>query len=339
MINKLKAVFSRNRLITITTIIFISFLICADTYSLYDMFIKNGATQNAALFFASVFAVILEGGPFFVSNSIAVYKDKTCVRKNERFNALWGVVIGSVLTLAAFTVVVYTRYHVIDSGGGIDINGFYHSGFNKFNRYDSEGNILYNAFYDGYSLDLFLMFSPILTSMLAFLISWMAFKPNNRKKLHNEMTGKYEAYLDATEGVKRTEGSLMDIVLKIQTKLKIEKRPEDVAAFKEMCLDIMRKMMADEVDYYYPILLQGFTDNINAELNKYILDLSMLSNISNVIRDIDIAGNIALLLPQWDLENSQAGMCETFKKAAAQAVFQAEMDVNNNIFKSQEVSI
>lgn len=128
-----------------------------------------------ALLYSFIFALCLEGIPTFLGSAVAVWTDKTQYRNNDKFHAKIGFWVCAVVSLLMFVLVIYLRVITIKSKGGLE--RFY---INK---------------YPDYPIDAFLVFSPILTSALAFAVSWFMFQNDNEKTMERKVTTLQDQYI------------------------------------------------------------------------------------------------------------------------------------------------
>lgn len=289
-----------------------------DYLSIEELFSRSDI--KSANEFAILFAFCLEGIPFFSASFVAKLFVQRKVKENDALYAGIGVFLGAIGLIMAWGIAVYTRYIVIKSSGGVSA------------YLDPEDPDLR---YIGYTADIFLQFSPIITSILAFLASWSITSKDIEKKLKKEVDfyfkkflHKEAVYLEEAEKLSNMRVSVWNSV----TQHEVERVdiPHDDNVFREEVVKRIRKQLISNSIAVYPSEVERFQNKIEEELREYQSKLALHCTNPEIILEIDIKK----LIQQYDEECLQKGQlhsCWDYSKAGRDLEEQLKRLVDNNV--------
>jgi len=315
----------------IGAVLVIIILIAADIFALRQMFIQSHSTPFNANVFGALFGIITSGVPIIMGWCLAAWLDKTRYKKNDERNSIIGLSVGTIILLAVFVLIFFVRFEMIHSSGlsirlDFEISDYDYYLFSDWRRVpriytDAEGNTsleiyyfrsgwnrVYREAYRGtparfgfdntFSINLFLMFSPVLTSLFAFVISWHIFRKDNIDKLEKEVEGLYEKFIKELEHYKNTSADLDNKKLELWSMFNSKKSmPSSMHSFRKKCFKMVRSMIMGNSAFLYKRQLERFMHEMEGDIATYI---SKISDKSNVAHRITEELTIADIIDEFD---------------------------------------
>ena len=299
--NKLKEWWKYNKF-KLLAALFILALAATDFLTMMNYFgsAEFDVPDSDLLSFTIAFAFCLEGLPTLMGISLSNWKNKSSYKQNDKSNAVVGFWICVIGIVAAFAFVIILRFLLIKKQGG----------FTEF--YKPITN------YQQLPIDLFLMFLPILTSILAFATSWTAFKVDDEKtleekveKLRNDYLKKQEAYQTGFQDLQQARSELWTLLSEymVMPKLKLlpdnaeelyeseitaeifvtkPKMPTILEVFKRECLMRIRAKLIEDCIATYPNQVARYNEEVENAFEKYKIQISSHTTLDEEIIDIDI---------------------------------------------------
>lgn len=268
--------------------------------------------------FSMMFAICLEGIPTFMGFSLSKWLDSTQVKKNDSRNAMLGLIASCLGLIVAFVLLIFLRRQTLITNGGA-------TAF-------KEGT------YPNYPIDVFLMVSPILTSILAFLASWFAFQTETSRTLESELNLVRDKFLATYHDFLTDLNALQDARIQLWTSLTSFKgQPKTMKGFRILVLQrIKSKLMQDCIDYY-PIQMRRYNTEVEAMLKSCIEEMSKKSTIPETIKKISLEEIIEGYDENrvenevcWDYEKAKSTLEESFARRIDNAVVVAQSRFHNN---------
>ena len=276
--------------------------------------------------FATLFALCLEGIPFFTASFLAKALLEYKVKKNDKLYAWLGVVLGLVGLIMAWLIAWHVRDAIIQSNGGI--KQYLHLEIGGVKDYN-----LALGEYEGYTADIFLKWSPIITSILAFLASWRVTAWDIENKLKKEVDFYHKKFL-YKESLYRME---LEKLLNLRaatwnavTEYEAERIaiPDNEQVFREEVIKRIRRHLIVSSLAIYPNEVKRFQNRIEAELGSYLSQLAIHSTNPELLLSIDLKE----LLQQYDEEQVQKGhpeMCWDYSNAGDALEVELESCIDN----------
>lgn len=255
-------------------------LISSDFMSLMNMFTQIRMTKTERPIFAITFALFLEGFPFVLGIVVPKIVDKAQIieGKKKEYTAIAWICFICMLITFALSVVIRLMFVNAPSRGGLE-------------AYMSDNYLQDPDKNDTYLGQFFLFFSPILTSILAFVVSYVAFGSNNlddtgkqlRKALARYNWYK-KIYEDARDCSQDARGSLW---YSLGNSRDVE-IPDDYDVFRNDCHVRIHDMIISNCLAAYPSLLKRYNDRVEAALGAYIHELAGYSTVPHLITRITV---------------------------------------------------
>lgn len=276
--------------------------------------------------FAILFALCLEGIPFFTASFLAKALLEYKVKKNDKLYAWIGVMLGLLGLVMAWAIAWYIRDIVIQSNGGVkqylqiivDGVGDYNENLGK---------------YVGYTADIFLKWSPIITSILAFLASWRVTAWDIEKKFkkevdfyHKKFLYKQTLYRIEMEKLSNLRAAMWNAVAEQEAdRISI---PNNQQVFQEEVIKRIRRQLILNSITSYPGEIERFQNKVEAELGTYLSQLAINSTNPELLLSIDLQE----LIQRYDEEQLEKGkpeMCWDYSKAGKALEAELKSYVNN----------
>lgn len=277
-----------------------------DFLSVREVFTRSSLSPLNATTFAILFALGLEGIPFFTASFVAKALLEYKVKKNDKLYAWIGVILGMIGLIIAWIVAMYIRYVLIEKSGG------------RVQYYDENTNPNLGE-YKNYTADIFLMWSPIITSILAFLASWWSTAWDIENKIKKEVDFYHKKFL-YKESLYRMEVekllNLRAVTWNAVTEYEAERIPipSNEQVFREEVTKRIRRQLILNSIALYPGEIERFQNKIEAELGSYLSQLAINSTNPELLLSIDLKA----LIQRYDEEQLQKGkleMCWDYSKA------------------------
>ncbi len=225
---------------------------------------------SEAMIYSFMMVMFLEGNPFFLGMMLANMTDKTAYKTNDRMIAKIGFWIAMAGLILTFVIAMCMRYFLIAQSGGFDA-------FFCTQTYggSEDTNMQFIA-------QFFLLWSPILTSMLAFVASFVAFRNDSADKLAAEIERLQAKYLNLDRVFKSRLGRLDDLKYELWASVNQSpsaRMPERQDTFRKECIGMIRKKVtANSIDQF-PQQVSRFNSEIESALEGYMKQLCEASII------------------------------------------------------------
>lgn len=244
----------------------------SDTYTFLDFFTSIVYPPDNFVY-AVVMAAALEGLPFYLgtisSEKVDVggyYKnDKEVTRRGKRI--VWAAIL--------FTFVLAV---------GLRVSWLVKMYF--------EGDLRNPKDYENAIPHLFLAVLPIITSVLSYVASWFAFRSSYVERLYKEVIRKQDIYLkckeqfqDAYDTLQRAKYSLWNSLVEADG----PQMPRKNADFRKECFAHIRSKLIANCITCYPTQIERYTQEVNLELEKCILEMSKHTPLPQSITKITLA--------------------------------------------------
>ena len=256
----------------IFAVIFILSLAFADFLTMYNLFINlnlsdispfGGKALSEIIVYSFTVSVLLEGNPTFIGIAASTLADKTKYKANDRFNAILGLIVSSLGLLFTIALVWYLRYLIIYQNGGAD--AFFGEGHNY------GGNNKTNA---GFIAQVYLFFAPLLTSMLAFVASWTAFRQESIEKLEYRLDVLHSKFLIAQSEFLDTMHKNDDARTALWGSLTVkDKMPTDLDTFRKESFDRIRSKLISNCISEFPNQVERYNVEVTSVLQDFIIEM------------------------------------------------------------------
>lgn len=312
-----------------------------DYLSMIELFTNSNLLRKDVWKFAMLFAICLEGIPFFSAYFVAKVFVHHKVKKNDRRYAGIGFVLGMIGLLIAWGVAMYIRGIIIQNNILEGKQELYRElmVFLEENSALDEAEAYFwkmnenRPKYDGYTVDIFLFWSPIMTSILAFLASWSTTAKDVEKEVKQEVEFYHKKFLKKEADYRAELEKLLNLRASIWhsvTQYEAERVPMPVTenAFREEVIRRIRKQLISNSVTVYPSEVGRFQNKVEAELREYLSELAANSTNPEIILSIDIQ-EIIRKYDEEQLRNNQEAKCWDYSKAGTELEAELRRLVDN----------
>ena len=306
--------------IQVVSIALIGFLVVSDYFSVRSLFVALDYERNDSTIFAITLALFLEGIPFYLGKAWTDYLDKTSYVNNDRVITRLGIIISLVTYVLAASVTVLLRVLYMQKNGGLE--GFFndtYGGANNSNQFIGE---------------LLKLCSPILTSLLAFVASWMAFRSSKIYELEKKVNRlREECYLREAEFQKvyqrnrAARASLWSTIADPD----MEPMPGSFEVFRQQCFMKIREKLNDTCITTYPTQVERFSARVESKLAECILELSQHSTLPQTISRLTIHD----LIQSYEDQNTDDADAWDYDRAGSALIDELERSLNNAVVMAQ----
>lgn len=258
-------------------------LAAADVFAMVELFGKLNASDTERYVYGLTFAACLEGLPTFMGICFSRLKDHTNYKKNDYVNAWIGTIVGLAGLVLAFALVIWLRSLVISGNGGYEAFKLKQYAAGTTNSFDPSLN-------GGYIKDMFLLFSPILTSLLAFITSWVVFPSDNHAQLERELDMLSLDLLDKQNSFEISRRRLEDVRSNIWKDIagNDTDMPRSINVFrKESYGRIRNKLIIDSVERF-PVLIDRYNNEMEDKLKNILQEMTEYTTVKEEFEDIKI---------------------------------------------------
>ena len=207
--------------------------------------------------------LLLEGIPYFLGLEISTIFDNTIYKVNNKIFAIIGSIISGISLIGTFTLVIVMRLLVIQLNGG----------FPSFSGGNTELS-------ETFIVQLGLLNTPILTSLLAFVASLVAFRSESAEelekkidRLHIKFLNEQSKFYDILNKNDDARTALWSSLTSNQNG-KIPTRFDD---FRKECFDRIRAKLIENVIIQYPGQISRFNAEVEGLLEFYINQMSSIA--------------------------------------------------------------
>lgn len=309
-------------------IVLILVLAFADFLAMKNLFADLGVhdstkigTVNSTIFseqniYSLTLVLLLEGNPFFIGIAASAWADKTKYKNNDRLNAELGFIIAVVAFILTICLVMSMRILLIESQGGLSIinpNTISDSDKNTADgaehvtedvgegTNDKDGDLYAEIAAEEAAMkadaasksaikQIGLMVMPLLTSLLAFVASWIAFRSESISKLEYRIDKLHEKFLVA-------QSKFLDAIHKnddARTALwgsltANDAMPSDLDTFRKECSDRIRAKLISNSITEFPSQVERYNVEILSLLREFVGEMGRHTTpIPEDIRNLDV---------------------------------------------------
>lgn len=269
-------------------------MLAADFYTLRDLFLEIVDIARDAYIYSMVLACALEGLPFYLGTIVSEVKDEGCYYKNDRKVARFGCVITLVALLLVFAMAAGLRAMFIQ------------------NQY-LQGAYSQRRGFEQMIPQLFLMVSPILTSTLAFVASWFAFRRSYLEELYRKVIRKQNIYLRCKSAFQKAYNPYMRARHSLWASLADPdcQMPVKSTDYRRECFAHIRSKLVTNCIVSYPTQIEQYTQRVNQALEECLLEMSKHTTLPHAITDISLAD----LIEEYDNRAMDAADCWNYNYA------------------------
>ena len=305
-------------------------LAAADVFAMQELFGKLNTDPIQKWVYSLTFALCLEGIPTFMGTCLSKLADTTKYKRNDFWSAVVGLVFSSIGIVIAFWMAWDLRATLIESYGGAEAfaNGNY--GVGTTLNYQPEMN-------SGYLKDRFLLFSPMVTSVLAFVTSWMVFPSDHYAQLEREMDEQHRQFIDAESEfhVARETMELARIGLWKDLADSDTNMPRSTNVFRKECFARIRNLLFTDCINKYRLNIADFNSTIESELRTYISKMAQHTTIEDVIGNIKLEDVIKEYNQRIKSNDGEAVNCWDYNTAIVPLEDDLKQLLNNAIVVAQ----
>lgn len=265
--------------VLIAGLAFADFLAMSNLFAELDLSDKfrlghfSSSLLSESVIYSVTFSILLEGNPLFLGIAASLLADKTKYKVNDKANAIIGFSISLVALIITFALVIVLRIMLIQQKGGV--TAFKNGTFGGSD--DSNGSFI---------AQIYLIVAPVLTSMLAFVASWTAFRSEQIEKLkhrldklHNKFLIRQSKFLDE---IHRNDDARMVLWRSLTEN---DPLPMTLNDFRENCfVRIQAKLLKNSTDAF-PDQVRRYNAEITSLLQSFIVTLA--ANTTTTPRDIE----------------------------------------------------
>lgn len=300
-------------------------LMASDLFAMYNMFSSFRLRPEESVIFSFTFALFLEGFPFALGFIDPLKKDPAqfIMARKTRYKIMsricW-VFLSISWGLAILIRYMYTQQPIM---GGFEAfwNGQYNSSRNQYAN-------------NAYLAQVFLFVSPILTSILAYVLSCLAFGSSCleeaakiRRAAHARFTAAQKAYSDINH--KRLDAA--NVLWASLTEDPTSVPPSDFDDFRNQSIVYIHEMLISGCLDAYPALLKRYNYEVETALAHYIVELSKLSSTPHLISQISVQqitdnydARMTKDIDKWEYELCEPAMCGDLEQLLHDAVIGAQ---------------
>lgn len=305
----------------ILCLIIVGVMAWADYLTMYNFFNDLGVStfpfsikdfeiplSSEAYIYSFTAACFLEGLPFFMGHAASVLADKTRYKANDSTNAKVGFIVSLVGLLFAFALVIFVRIEYIKSNGGIEaFEAKNYGGNDKTNR--------------SYIAHLFTLGSPVITSILAFVASWLSARSNSFTKLERECNAKHEELIIAQskflEAVHRNDDARIALWRSLS---ETDSMPSDLDTFRTMCFERIRQKLIINCIVEFPGQVHRLDSEIKVLLKTFMEQMYLYT--TDVPDDLP---KLEEIINDYDNNNKDKNPSETFEYSICGPILEKEL--------------
>lgn len=267
-------------------LIIVILLALCDVYAVNDMFITLNMTRRDSMILSIMAAMIMEGLPTYMGMAIAKLRDKG--RYEENVPGWFSIAFAFVVMAAAWFLVGWLRAQMLayQEAAGL---------FDGRRSADKFGPT-------------FLIYSPVLTSLGALLISWFAMRGSALSDKQRETYRAQERFLAAEEAFHEAYNRCMEARATVWTSVADTdetEMPAGFEAFRRECFSRLRNKLVDNCLTTYPTQIERYTADVGAKLEGYLLEIANRSTLPQQITAISLEA----LLRKHDEEAKDKADC------------------------------
>lgn len=315
-------------------------LVSSDMFAMINMFTFFGLTPAEFRIYSATFALFLEGFPWVLGRITPLIKDPVQYVQGRRrayrriaFMCWLGLFAAWALTIVIRFLYTYeinpnvnvmnlTVGDIMSSGFNAFLSGRYNNSFG----YDTGAN-------DGYLAQVFLFVSPILTSVLAYALTLVAFSSNNAALAAKDMQKALEYHQWCDNRYQSIHNRCMDAKRSIWASLNGNpgRYIDDPATFRRSCHVLIHDNLIEECLDAYPSMLKQYNEAVESVLADFISQCAEHSSEPHKVARITVeeiiqeyekglteAGN------KWRYEECSEKMCADLEELLDHTIIMAQ---------------
>lgn len=316
-------------------------LIGSDFYAMYNMFTRFDVTDNERLIYSGTFALFLEGFPFMMGLVVPQIQDPVQFIKGRRKayrKIAWFCRIG---LLISWGLAIYIRLLQVAplEEGTLTKDNFSLSTLITaplWSYLESSFGETMNSEFLG---QLFLFVSPILTSVLCYVISLHVFGQSSVDVAAKKFRKCSQRYKWCERKYQKIENRRQDVMRSMWRSLcdEEDQRYYSNDEFRSACHVRIHDKMIGKCVSAYPGLLKRYNEQIELKLAQYIVRIEKQSTIPERIEKLTVEsiiekydGKMEDPTNRWDFEECGYDMREELESMLHEAIILAQ-------FKSESV--
>ena len=308
----------------VVAVLFISLMIAADFYAMFNLFQTLRLDDVQSWVLSGIAALLLDGNPAFLGIIVATLADDSIYNKNDKKFAWIGFIIAIIGIIGTMALTIAIRVLLIIRNA--EYSGGYLVQENKY-----------------FIRDVFLTFLPILTSIFAFVASWVAFGNYRMESLGRKVTAMRKDLLEMKKDFVNCLNALRDAKQILWTTLSIEKRiPSSMELFRKECYFRIKGKLKENTKVSFPVALKRYNAAIEGELENYIKELCRITTLDHLIGEFDVAEIIKnydemveLEEAKWNLKDSEPVLINELNKMIDNAVIIAQTKVSTDPYYTE----
>lgn len=260
------------------------FLMYSDYYAVNTIFsFAPSLDEDAVLILSITFAAFLEGFAFLLGIFLARLLDPTNFRKSDVVVNLLGVLLTLLPLLGAWVLAFSLRYNNLR----LTI---------LENELDESIVTFFYTLEHAPAEELFMLLSPILTSILALGLSWLAFPADNLRSQERTVEYRQGRYLRYRKRYQQYLMRYLEAKSKLWTKLNNQYNadseeadlPADSYAYHTRCQQLIRQKAVSTCVNAFTEEFGRYNKAIEGEISEYIQELSQRSTLPHIISSITV---------------------------------------------------
>lgn len=248
-----------------------------------ELFGKDLEVISEALVYSVTMVALLEGNPWFLGMTATALWDKSSYKTNDKTNAKVGFIISLAGLVLSWLLEATMRGFLIAKNGGL-------AAYMTFDKTTGK------SLYEGFVLDICLACTPVLTSILATVASWTAFRSEQETKLVWEIQERYKRFLRSQKDFLECLYKNEDSKVALWSSLTIRPNgpmPQDFDSFRQECFSRIRTKLIENCITQYPDQIKYFNAAVEDLLRHCIEEMSKYTTVPDEIRGIELDGLIA----------------------------------------------
>ena len=308
-------------------------LTAADLFATSNMFSGFNLKIEETRMFSFAFALFLEGFPFALGLIDPLKKDPgQFVMQRGRYYRMLSRLCWCFLVLSwCLAILIRILYTEQTRYGGFEafLDGTYTTTPDRIGRNDN----------NTYLAQVFLFASPIITSVLAYVLSWLAFSStclHNAAKLVRSSHKLYMQRLDAYERINHRRQDATSALWASVTGDVNAVPPREFEDFRNQSMAYMLDMMIAGCLDAYPAMLKRYNHEVEAAMTRYIAELSRMSTVPQRINQITVGQIIneydqavSRDVDKWDYELCEPAMCGDLEELLNDAVIGSQFNATS----------
>lgn len=243
-----------------------------DFLTMRSLFIQMVQPSEAAVY-SVILAAALEGLPFYLGMVHSEKVDEGRYNKNDR-----------KVTKVGFKLAMSAMILVFLLSAAVRMGWFFGQWFTDQIRTDELWEeLIPNAF---------LSVSPIVTSLLSYVASWFAFRSSYLEQVYADVIRKQDIFNKCKENFRHSYEAYQRARVTLWASLVEDSRevmPKTSSLYRKACFAKMRAKLVSNCVACYPTQIERFTEEVNRELEKYILEMAARSTLPQSISKLDLA--------------------------------------------------